>query len=203
MQETEFEINRSAVKNYFLTVLMLVSLVCCLLPTFCGFAGVLDNPHKLQDPTFPLTLALMFIGIPSVILVPCFVFGCWLCPQKANNLRYRLVGSTFRADGGVFFLFRKSIPLERITDIALVQGPLLRYFAIWAMRIQTAGSAQCEATLYGVREPEKIRELILAQRKSAYGEKTEDACGYYRNNKSIISQPWSNRYEESFADSSS
>jgi len=43
------------------------------------------------------------------------------------------------------------------------------------MRIQTAGSAQCEATLYGVREPEKIRELILAQRKSVYGEKTEDA----------------------------
>ena len=80
-----------------------------------------------------------------------------------------------RADGGVFFLFRKSIPFERITDIALVQGPLLRHFGIWAMRIQTAGSARCEATLYGVRNPEEVRELILSQRQRIYGEKAADA----------------------------
>ena len=75
--------------------------------------------------------------------------------------------------GGVFFLFRKSIPLERITDIALVQGPLLRLFGIWAMRIQTAGSAQCEATLYGVCEPEKIRTVILSQRQGVYAKGDE------------------------------
>jgi membrane protein YdbS with pleckstrin-like domain len=98
-----------------------------------------------------------------------------ICTWQAHNLRYRLEATTLRADGGVFFLFRKSIPLERITDIALVQGPLLRFFDIWAMRIQTAGSAQCEATLYGVCEPEKIRELILSQRQRIYGEKAGDA----------------------------
>ena len=102
-------------------------------------------------------------------------FSRWICPAQANALCYRLEGSTLRADGGVFFLFRKSIPLERITDITLVQGPLLRHFNIWAMRIQTAGSAQCEATLYGVRNPEEIRELIFARRRQVYGEKTEDA----------------------------
>jgi len=102
-------------------------------------------------------------------------FSRWYCPLRANNLRYRLVGSTLRADGGVFFLFRKSIPLERITDIALVQGPLLRYCGIWAMQIQTAGSAQCEAVLFGVRNPEEVRELILSQRQRVYGEKAADA----------------------------
>ena len=79
-----------------------------------------------------------------------------------------------RVDGGVFFLFRKSIPLERITDVNLVQGPLLRRFGIWAMRIQTAGSSRCEAILYGVREPEKIRTLILSQRQDAHGGKAGD-----------------------------
>jgi len=147
MQETNFEIDRDAVKNYFLIT---QTLLCLVLITFFGIGLILALIHY-------------------------FLFGPWLCPQQANNLRYRLEGSTLRADGGVFFLFRKSIPLERITDVALVQGPLLRCFNIWAMRIQTAGSAQCEATLYGVRNPEEIRELILSRRKQVYGEKTEDA----------------------------
>ena len=74
--------------------------------------------------------------------------------------------------------YRKSIPLERITDIALMQGPLLRYFGIWVMNIQTAGSAQCEATLYGVREPEKVRLLILSHRQDVYLQDGYQQDGY-------------------------
>jgi hypothetical protein len=51
----------------------------------------------------------------------------------------------------------------------------LRFFGIWAMRIQTAGSAQCEVTLCGVREPEKVHELVLSQRKNVYADKAGDA----------------------------
>ena len=139
MQEIEFEIDRDAVEKYFHIG---QSLACLLLTVFFG------------------------IGI-ILALIHYYKFGRRLCPQQANALRYRLEGSTLRVDGGVYFLFRKSIPLERITDIALVQGPLLRVFNIWIMRVQTAGSPQCEATMYGVREPEKIRELILVHRQDA------------------------------------
>ena len=93
MQETNFEIDRDAVKNYFLIT---QTLLCLLLITFFGIGLILALIHY-------------------------FLFGPWLCPQQANNLRYRLEGSTLRADGGVFFLFRKSIPLERITAVALFQ----------------------------------------------------------------------------------
>ena len=120
-------------------------------------------------------LADWHFALFGLIIIVAWFVGWWLCPRQANNLRYRLDGNVLRADGGVFFLSRKSIPLERITDIALVQGPLLRFFGIWSMRIQTAGSAQCEATLYGIRDPEQIRELILSQRRNIYGEKSEDA----------------------------
>jgi len=166
MQETEFEIDRNATKNYFLVS----GGICCLafLALFSPFVLIMS----VAGGPFVATVVFMLIVWILGLLV---AFGLWLCPQQANNLRYRLEGSTLRADGGVFFLFRKSIPLERITDIALVQGPLLRYFNIWAMQIQTAGSAQCEATLYGVRNPEEMRELILSRRKQVYGEKTEDA----------------------------
>jgi len=173
MQEIEFEIDRDAVKHYLLTNLLLgcfcILSICCLpfiLPVILHpFASGHMHSHQI-------VIFFMVFMIFGLALVGIFVFAQWLCPQQAKNLCYRLEGSTLRADGGVFFLFRKSIPLERITDVALVQGPLLRFFDIWAMRIQTAGSAQCEATLWGVREPEKIRELILAQRQGVYGEKT-------------------------------
>ena len=170
MQETEFEIDRNAVRNYFVAVWVLL---CFCMPAFffspIGCFSLLEGQQS-GFVTFVVVLSVLalFLIIPSV-------FCLWLCPQQANNLRYRLEGSTVWVDGGVFFLFRKSIPLERITGVALVQGPLLRYFGIWAMRIQTAGSAQCEVTLYGVRNPEEVRELILSQRQRIDGEKAADA----------------------------
>ena len=177
MQEIEFEINRDAAKNYFLVAVMLATLACIAFPLLMIsliWSGAVVGPFASEWKFFS---AFIFIFSFAMVLFlsPLYLFLFWLCPQQANNLRYRLDGSTLRADGGVFFLFRKSIPLERITDVALVQGPLLRFFDIWAMRIQTAGSAQCEATLYGVRNPEEIRELILSQRQRIYGEKAGDA----------------------------
>jgi len=175
MQEIEFEIDRDAVKQYFLTHQLLAS---------AGWFAVF-SPLVLIIPLLLLTGRFGFSGFITSIFLGCVIFavflgGCFaflqrLCPQQANNLRYRLEGDTLRVDGGVFFLFRKSIPLERITDVALVQGPILRFFNIWALSIQTAGSPHPEAALYGVREPEKVRELILARRKGIDGEKTEDA----------------------------
>ena len=178
MQETEFEIDRKAVRNYFVACWILSCIVACgvfLLPFVpILIAAISATVVGTKGPSVfdPFFFCLPFAIVPLFIV---FAFGFWLCPQQTNNLRYRLEGSTVRADGGVFFLFRKSIPLERITDVALVQGPLLRYFGIWAMRIQTAGSVQCEATLYGVRNPEEVRELILSQRQRIYGEKAAEA----------------------------
>jgi len=105
MQETKFEIDRDAVKDYFLVL--------------GGMAGLaLFSPLILimsfEGGLFVFLLIVLILGLLGA-------FGIWLCPQQANNLRYRLEGSTLRADGGVFFLFRKSIPLERITAVALFQ----------------------------------------------------------------------------------
>ena len=123
MQEIEFEINREAVKWYFLAALLL---------TCAGF-GLLFSPMILfilaaliaAHHNGGAIAILVFPFVACLVLLPV-VFALWLCPQQANNLRYRLEDTTLRVDGSVFFLFRKSIPLERITDVALVQGPLLR-----------------------------------------------------------------------------
>jgi membrane protein YdbS with pleckstrin-like domain len=175
MQETEFEIDRDAVWKYFVASFALQQTCppAALLAFICSpFMFV-----SLVSGSFVAFLGLLFflLVVFGLLIALVATFGVWLARQQANNLRYRLEGNTLRADSGVFFFSRQSIPLERITDINLVQGPVQRFFGIWAMRIQTAGSAQCEATLFGVREPESIRELILSKRKSINGEKSDDA----------------------------
>jgi len=137
MQNIEFEIDRDAVEQYFRTSWSLLLL---------GMLG-------------------FYFGL-GILLAWLFYYkiGHRFCLRWVNALRYRLEGDILRVDSGVLFLQRKSIPLERITDVALVQGLLLRHFGIWRMRIQTAGSAQCEAVLIGVRDPEGVRETILSRR---------------------------------------
>jgi len=98
---------------------------------------------------------------------PYYKFGRWLCPQQANALRYRIEGNKLRVDSGLFFSFRRSVPLERITDIVLFQNPMQRHFGVWVMQVRTAGFAS-NAVMYGVCEPENVREIIFAQRQSVY-----------------------------------
>ncbi len=99
-------------------------------------------------------------------LVYAWTFGPWLSRKQAAVLDYQLRESHLFVHQGVFFVKRKSIPLDRITDIVLAQGPLLRFFGIWRLDIQTAGSGQqqAEACLYGLVDPEQIKEKILQAR---------------------------------------
>jgi len=172
MQETELEIDRDAVRRYFMAVLVLA---CIVLPLTLAFIVIMLIVVVNVDQNFDQLRSVIWHGVGfGVFFVIVFAYGCWLCPRTANSLRYRLVGSTLRTDEGVFILNRKSIPLERIMDVVLVQGPLLRFFNIWTMQIKTVGSPMPEATLYGVREPENIREMILAQRRNACCGNPED-----------------------------
>ena len=98
--------------------------------------------------------------------VYALTFGPWLSRKQAEVLEYKLCETHLFVHQGVFFVKRKTIPLDRITDIVLTQGPLLRYFDIWRLDIQTAGSGQqrSEACLYGLIDPEQAKTMILAAR---------------------------------------
>lgn len=104
-------------------------------------------------------------GIPLALLY-ALTLGLWLPRRQAEALRYWLEGTTLRADHGVFFLKRKAIPVDRITDVVLAQGPLMKLCGIWELRVQTAGTGQAtpEACLYGLTEPEAARDTLLLAR---------------------------------------
>lgn len=108
------------------------------------------------------------VGIALAIL-HLFTLGPWLSRKQAEALSYRLDGHTVRVDQGVFFLKRKAIPLDRVTNVVLTQGPLMRWCGIWGLQIQTAGTGEArpEATLYGLTDPEAVHDLLMKARDEA------------------------------------
>ena len=112
-------------------------------------------------------IGLLLWGVGVIIaFVYALTFGHWLSRKQAEVLDYRLYDTNLFVHQGVFFIKRKNIPLDRVTDIVLTQGPLLRHFNLWRLDIQTAGSGQqkAEAYLYGLTEPEQMKEMILNAR---------------------------------------
>jgi len=125
--------------------------------------------YFLVGQTLLIILAgVWFLGLGLIVgVLYLFTLGPWLTSKQADALRYWRDGKTLRVDQGVFFLKRKAIPLERITDVVLTQGPLMRWGGLWALQVQTAGAggqAMPEATLYGLVDAEAIRDELLAER---------------------------------------
>jgi putative membrane protein len=69
---------------------------------------------------------------------------------------------------GFLLRIQQNIPLDKITDLALYEGPILRYVGLCSLRIETAGGGQASSTgqamLPGVVDAEGFRDRVLAQR---------------------------------------
>jgi len=112
-------------------------------------------------------VGVWFVGIGILIaIIHAFTLGRWLPKKQSQALLYGLDNYTLTVNQGVFFLKRKSIPLDRVTDIVLARGPLMKWCGIWELRVQTAGTGQNvpEASLYGLDDPEGVRDLLLKAR---------------------------------------
>ena len=126
-----------------------------------------------------VVLGIVSFGILFVAwLALYFLFLKWLIDQQVAALQYRIEGRTLRVDSGVFFLKRKGVPLDRITDFALVQGPVMRMLGIWALQVQTAGvgTPMPEATLIAIENPEAVRDELLRRRDAAAQGNRKDYC---------------------------
>jgi putative membrane protein len=66
----------------------------------------------------------------------------------------------------VWFKVEKSIPLEKITDVGLTQGPLMRFFKLYRLDFETAGQSSQGAlvSMIGIVDAIEFRETILAQK---------------------------------------
>ena len=66
-----------------------------------------------------------------------------------------------------------NIPLDKITDLAVSEGPVLRYLGLCSLKIETAGGGQGsnmgQAMLPGVVDALEFRDKVLNQRDLVAG----------------------------------
>ncbi len=118
-----------------------------------------------------LWFVVTVVGIP---FIPFFLlFSLWYYPEYLRRISARLTTHAVEIRKGVFFRKESTIPLNRITDVRLHDGPVMRYYGIRGVRLETAGQsgqyASSEGDLVGVIGAAEFRDLILRQRQRIVG----------------------------------
>jgi putative membrane protein len=127
------------------------------------FDGRLPTYFMLQSLA---ALVGTVVGIP---LIPIWLFVGWRVHRRQyESLSCELTTRTLNVKRGYLFKVQQNIPLDKITDLAVHEGPILRHLGLCSLRIETAGGGQAtstgQASLPGVVDAEAFRDLVLAQR---------------------------------------
>ena len=128
-----------------------------------------------------LVSLILFVTIVGIPFIPIWlIYSLWYGPKDFHALSARLTTQALELRKGVFNRSESTIPLNRITDLRLYQGPLMRRFGLHGLKAETAGqsgqNAGSEGNLLGVVDAVAFRNAILRQRQQALGvEPAEDA----------------------------
>ena len=132
---------------------------------------VLSNPAISPRATryYLLTVLVTLIcSVAGIVLIPILLPICrWYYNRYFETLNVVLTTRELQVDRGIWTREEKSIPLEKITDLATFQGPVMRYMNLKGLRVETAGqsaSGGALVRLIGLENTEEFRALALRQR---------------------------------------
>jgi putative membrane protein len=115
---------------------------------------------------------IMTASIVGIVLLPVwFIVGWAITGAYLKSHRCTLTNRSLKLSRGVFTKVEKTIPLDRITDLGLVQGPIMRLFDIEALSVETAGQSSPGALmqLAGIKDGRAFRDAVLKQRDLVVG----------------------------------
>jgi membrane protein YdbS with pleckstrin-like domain len=116
----------------------------------------------------------MWIGV--VVALSCFVplliatgiTSYWI-PKFYSSITYVLEDDKIAITKGLWWKTKSFVPHNRITNISIYQGPISRHYGLGKLSIQTAGFSGtsssggkvAEAVIFGVKNFEEIKDIIL------------------------------------------
>lgn len=109
--------------------------------------------------------AASIVGIP-LLPIAAPVAG-WYWRRYYSRLRVILTSRDLTVHRGLLVTEEKSIPLEKITDLAVVQGPIMRMMGLKGIRVETAGQTSgggALVTVIGIEDTDAFRDQVLNQR---------------------------------------
>ena len=126
------------------------------------------NP-KIRHYIFWITTLIMFISVAGIPLLFFWILGLGKYTSKNyyNSLECRLSSTKLSYKKGFLFKVEKNIPLENIQDLTFIDNPILKYFGLKVIKIETASNnpnGLNDMKLTGIINPEAFRDNILNAR---------------------------------------
>ncbi len=124
------------------------------------------NPKVIRYHMWGIAL-LMVLTLFGIPLMPLVLPLAWILLKRYyERLHIVLTRRDLKVTRGILNHEEKSIPLEKITDLAIYQGPIMRLFELKGIRVETAGQSSGGAlvTVVGIEDVEAFRDAVLEQR---------------------------------------
>tara|TARA_R110002073_G_scaffold104622_4_gene236490 strand:+ start:143398 stop:143958 length:561 start_codon:yes stop_codon:yes gene_type:complete len=138
----------------------------------------MSEPTVLWDATFDkrvksyylcstsLVLCITIVGIPLALIY--ILIGNWLIDKHLRNLGCTLNQRTLEIKKGILNKTESTIPLEKITDLQMFQGPIMRHFGLRGFKVETAGQSSGPGgslvNIIGIVDAVEFRRAVLDQR---------------------------------------
>jgi putative membrane protein len=124
---------------------------------------------KLRTYWFLQPALVCVLTVVGIVILPIWLLGLgqWYVRRSFEALKCELNERTLVVKRGIFFKVEKTIPLDKIQDLTVKEGPLLRKLGLRSLKIETAGQGTpgtSEADLIGVVDPLDFRDAVLRQR---------------------------------------
>lgn len=135
------------------------------------------NP-KVKTYIFFMVLFTLIMSFIGWVLVPFWIFGLgqFLSKKYYHTLMCELSNKNLRFSKGMIVQIEKTIPLENIQDLSFIGGPILRYFSLAMIKVETAGGGgqhnQNLMSIIGINNAEGFKKEILDQREKVIREKS-------------------------------
>lgn len=113
-----------------------------------------------------LAISATIVGIPLLLI--WFPVGLIFTKSYLSRMECELTDKALKVKKGILVRVEKTIPLEKITDMGMVQGPIMRAFDLHTLTVETAGQSGTGAlvSLTGIVDAPQFRETVLSQRDS-------------------------------------
>ena len=114
--------------------------------------------------SYAFLLTISVVGIPLLLIY--FPIGYFFTKRYLSRMECLLTNKALKVKKGILVQREKTIPLEKITDMGMVQGPIMRYFGLHTLTVETAGQTAQGAlvSLTGIIDAKSFREAVLNQR---------------------------------------
>ena len=123
---------------------------------------------RLKTYSYAGGIIMLTISVIGIVLLPFWlIFAKIYIDRYFDSLYCELTTRALHFKKGVWFQTERTIPLDKIQDLTFKEGPVLRYFGLSYLLVETAGQTMqgtADMSLTGIIEARKFREMVLDQR---------------------------------------